>query len=146
MAIDIETYGSVALAKSGVYRYAEAGDFEILLFGYAFDDEPAQVIDLASGAKLPGEILSALSDPRVIKTVFNANFERTCLEKYLNLPIPSAEWHCSMAHALYLGLPASRMQGLTPSRLQNVRKNWLGDFKNAWKNWNRKNSFHLCHR
>ena len=37
LSIDLETYSSADIGKSGVYRYAEAQDFEILLLGYSFD-------------------------------------------------------------------------------------------------------------
>lgn len=107
LAIDIETFSSVDLTRCGVYRYTESEDFEILLFGYAFDDEPARVIDLASGEELPDDIQTALTDPTVIKTAFNANFERTCLAKHLNKPMPPEEWRCSAVHALTLGFPGS---------------------------------------
>ena len=65
MGIDIETYSSAPLPKCGVYRYCDAPDFEILLFSYAFDDEPVQTIDLASGETLPKEAISALEDPDI---------------------------------------------------------------------------------
>jgi hypothetical protein len=79
LAIDIETYSSIDLRTSGVFAYTEANDFEILLFAYAFDDEEVQIIDLAQGEELPNEIIEALTDPSIIKTAFNAQFERTCL-------------------------------------------------------------------
>ncbi|ABO49725.1 DNA-directed DNA polymerase [Desulforamulus reducens MI-1] len=105
LGIDIETYSRVDLTKSGVYAYAEAEDFEILLFGYAFDDEPVQLIDLASGEQLPDNVLNALTDPEIIKTAFNANFERTCIAKHFNRPMPPEQWRCTHVHALTLGLP-----------------------------------------
>lgn len=105
LSIDIETYSSVDLTKCGVYAYTQAEDFEILLFGYAFNNDPVEVIDLASGEQIPDEVTNAITDPAVIKTAFNANFERTCLAKYLNKPMPPEEWRCSQAHALTLGLP-----------------------------------------
>ena len=71
------------LIKSGVYAYTASPHFEILLFAYAFDDAEVQIIDIASGEKLPNEIITALTDDRIIKTAFNVNFERTCLSKYL---------------------------------------------------------------
>ena len=83
ISLDIETYSSVDLNKSSVYRYSEAPDFEILLFGYSVDDNPMQVVDLACGERIPEEILAALTDERVIKWAFNANFERVCLSRYL---------------------------------------------------------------
>ena len=107
LAIDIETYSSVSLQKSGVYAYAESPDFEILLFGYAWDDDPAEVIDLASGQDLPDEIKSALYDPEILKMAFNASFERTCLSKFLGQTTPPEQWSCTAVMARELGLPGS---------------------------------------
>lgn len=105
LSIDIETYSSVDLIKSGVYAYCESPDFEILLLAYAVDDEEVQVVDLASGEKISADILDAITDPAVIKTAYNANFERTCLAKHFHQPMPSEQWRCSSVHALMLGLP-----------------------------------------
>jgi len=69
LAIDIETYSSVSLQKSGVYAYAQSDDFDILLFGYAWDDGPVEVIDLARGQSLPQELQNALYDPEILKLV-----------------------------------------------------------------------------
>ncbi|WP_153726524.1 DNA polymerase [Heliorestis convoluta] len=107
LAIDIETYSSVDLTQSGVYAYCEAHDFEVLLFAYAIDDAEVEIVDLASGEKIPEEIRKAITDPAVIKTAYNANFERTCLAAYLNQPMPSEQWRCSAVHALLLGLPGN---------------------------------------
>lgn len=107
LAIDIETYSSVSLLKSGVYAYAESPDFEILLFAYAFDDEPVSVVDIAQGESLPDDVLSALFDKGVLKTAFNANFERTCLSRWLAVDMPPAEWSCTAVMAKELGLPNS---------------------------------------
>ncbi|WP_422447845.1 DNA polymerase [Thermoanaerobacterium sp. DL9XJH110] len=105
LGIDIETYSSVDLARCGVYAYTEAPDFEILLFGYAFGDEPVMVIDLAQGEQLPPEVFEALTNPNIIKTAYNANFERTCIAKYFRISTPPEQWRCSAVHALTLGLP-----------------------------------------
>lgn len=107
LAIDIETYSSVDLKSCGVYAYTEAPDFEILLFGYAFDDEPVQIIDLASGEKMPKHLLKAIADPKITKTAFNANFERTCITMHFctPIPLPPEDWRCTQVHALTLGLP-----------------------------------------
>lgn len=83
ISIDIETYSSTNLQKSGVYRYAESDDFEILLFGYSVDGSDVKVIDLCMGEKIPEDILDALTDTSVIKWAFNAQFERVCLSRYL---------------------------------------------------------------
>lgn len=83
LSIDIETYSPVNLGKSGVYRYCDSEDFEILLFGYSVDAGPVQVVDLAAGEKIPAHILAALTNGEVTKWAFNASFERVCLSKYL---------------------------------------------------------------
>ena len=105
MGIDIETYSSAPLPRCGVYRYCDAPDFEILLFSYAFDDEPVQTIDLASGEKLPKEVISALEDPGIIKVAYNAQFERVCLSRYLRHWLDPHQWRCTMVMAAYLTLP-----------------------------------------
>lgn len=104
LSIDIETYSSVEIKTAGVYKYIESPDFEILLFSYAFDEGPVQTIDLTK-EKLPQFIIDTLLDPNIIKTAYNANFERVCLSKHLNVHLPVEQWRCSSVHALYLGLP-----------------------------------------
>lgn len=111
LSIDIETYSSAPLSKCGVYKYVEAPDFEILLFGFSADCGPVQVIDLACGEKLPHEITTALTDEAVMKWAFNANFERICLSHFLGLPtgeyLDPSQWRCSMVCAATMGLPLS---------------------------------------
>lgn len=127
LSIDIETYSSISLQKSGVYRYVEAPDFEILLFGYSVDSGPVQVIDLACGEKIPEAVMEALTDDTVIKWAFNANFERICLSQHLknlgisldpfhdNHPLSTEcarylnpeSWRCSMIWSATMGLPLS---------------------------------------
>ncbi|MGO3752004.1 MAG: DNA polymerase [Peptoniphilaceae bacterium] len=107
LSIDLETYSSVDLGKSGVYKYAESEDFEILLFAYSIDDGEVKVIDLASGEIIPEEILSALNDESVEKWAFNANFERVCLSRCLGKRLKPQGWYCTMIWSAYLGLPLS---------------------------------------
>ena len=107
LSIDLETYSSVDLGKSGVYKYAESEDFEILLFAYSINDGEVKVIDLASGEIIPEEILSALSDENVEKWAFNANFERVCLSRFLGKRLKPRGWYCTMIWSAYLGLPLS---------------------------------------
>jgi DNA polymerase len=97
------------LLKSGVYAYAESPDFEILLFSYAFDNEPIECIDITQdeGKELPFDIMSALCDPEILKTAFNANFERTCLSAFYGMEMPPEQWECTAVLARQLGLPAS---------------------------------------
>jgi DNA polymerase len=81
--VDLETFSSAGIAKTGVYSYCEADDFEVLLFGYSVDAGPVQVVDLANGEQLPMEIRCALPELSVTKWAFNASFERVCLSRYL---------------------------------------------------------------
>ena len=125
--IDLETFSSNDLSKCGVYKYSEADDFEILLFGYSVDGSEVQVVDLASGESIPDEIIDALTDDDVIKWAHNSQFERVCLSRYLrdrgisldpvhdNHPLSTEcvqylnpeSWRCSMIWGAYLGLPLS---------------------------------------
>ena len=114
LEIDIETYSSVSLQKCGVYKYAESPDFQILLFGYSIDGNEVRTIDLASGEKLPAEVLDALTDESVTKWAFNAQFERICLSRYLadlglmtERYLDPESWRCVMVWSAYMGLPLS---------------------------------------
>ena len=127
ISIDIETFSSVDLGKSGVYRYAEGEDFEVLLFGYSVDGGEAQVINLACGEEIPPAIISALSDPTITKWAFNAQFERICLSRFLGFPtgtyLDPSGWHCTMVWSATLGLPLSlegvgSVLGLEKQKLQ----------------------------
>ena len=107
LSIDLETFSSIDLGKSGVYKYAESEDFEILLFAYSIDDGGVKVIDLASGDIIPEEILSALCDESIEKWAFNANFERACISRFLGERLNPKGWYCTMIWSAYLGLPLS---------------------------------------
>ena len=128
ISIDIESYSSVNLKECGLYRYSEAPDAELLLFGYSTDGEPVTVIDVAQGEKIPKEILAALSDETVTKWAYNASFERIFLSIWLQRNYPEyfrsysipedtvgrylnpASWKCTMTWAAYMGLPLSLEQ------------------------------------
>lgn len=125
LMMDLETKSDVDITKAGVYRYADSPYFDILLFAYSVDDNPVQVVDLASGEQLPEEILNALTDDRIQKHAFNASFERVCLSVWLRRNYPERfishgspedacgnylspnAWRCTMVAAAYLGLPLS---------------------------------------
>jgi len=105
LGIDIETYSSNDLIKGGVYKYVEADDFEILLFGYAYGDDEVQVIDLTAFEGIPDRVLHDLTDPAVTKMAYNANFERTCISKQYGIECDPLQWKCTSVWALALGLP-----------------------------------------
>lgn len=104
LAIDIETYSDIDITKAGVYPYVESPAFLILLFAYRFNNEEVKIIDLTA-EPLPKDIIKALSDPTVIKTAYNANFERVCLSKHLNTTLPIDQWRCTALQASLLGYP-----------------------------------------
>lgn len=103
--IDLETFSSVNLKKAGLYKYVQSPDFEILLFAYAYDNDPVTVIDMAQGEKLTEQLIYDLKNPEVIKMAHNAAFEFYCLSKFYVTKLE--QWRCSMVHALYCGYPAS---------------------------------------
>ncbi|GAB2547193.1 DNA polymerase [Gracilibacillus alcaliphilus] len=105
--IDIETYSSVDLAKSGVYRYVEAEDFEVMLFAYSVDRGPVHIVDLANGEVIPNEIEQAIFNKEITKWAFNAQFERVCLSKHFKQHLSPDDWRCTMIWSAYLGLPLS---------------------------------------
>ncbi|NOW84302.1 DNA polymerase [Clostridium beijerinckii] len=109
LSIDVETYCDLDIKDVGAYKYCEHPSFEILLFAYAFNDEPVQIIDFMNNELLPEEVINALHDPQIIKSAFNANFERNALKNHTFLPdgMPPEQWQCTMIKALTLGLPGS---------------------------------------
>lgn len=104
LSIDIETFSSVDIKKSGLYKYVQAADFQILLFAYSFDYGPVNIIDLAQGEQLTPGLVYALQDPNVIKHAYNAPFEWYCLNKFFYSPLE--QWRCTMMHGLYCGYTA----------------------------------------
>ena len=113
MSVDIETYSSIDLSKTGVYRYVEAPDFDILLIGFSIDGGPVEVIDCTARhnnyeeEKKMVQFKKHLYEPECIKKAFNANFERTCLAKWLGKEMPPEEWRCTMIKCLTMGLPGN---------------------------------------
>jgi len=105
LSLDIETYSDISLTDCGVYKYVNTPNFEILLLAYAFDDEPVQIVDLASGEDIPERVKKAIFDKNIIKTAFNAQFERVCLAKHFNTYLSPESWQCTMVQAAALGIP-----------------------------------------
>jgi len=90
-----------------VARYVQSSDFEILLLAYAYDDEEVKVIDLAQGEDLPPGVRFDLTNPKVIKTAFNAAFEIATISRHFDIKLDPSQWQCTSVAALYLGLPNS---------------------------------------
>lgn len=111
LSLDLETYSSADLNKTGVYRYAESPDFAILLFGYSVDGGDVRVVDIASGETVPEDVIAALMDDTVEKWAFNSSFERVCLSRFIGLPtgeyLDPTLWKCSMVWSAYMSLPLS---------------------------------------
>lgn len=125
LSIDLETFSSVDIKKAGMYKYVQSPDFEILLFAYSFDNGPVQIVDMAQGELLPGDVIRALADPNVIKQAYNASFEWYSLNKFYYAPLE--QFRCTMMHGLYCGYTA----GLGPTAVaiglpQDKRKMSVG--------------------
>ena len=109
--IDIETFSSINISKSGAYKYVESEDFEVLLFAYSIDGGKTEIVDIVNGEELSEEIIQALLDDNIIKWAFNAQFERICLSRFLKLPkgtyLNPKSWRCTMIWSAYMGLPFS---------------------------------------
>lgn len=104
--IDVETYSSVDIKESGAYKYIESPDFEILIIGYALDDGPVKIVDLAQGEEMPEEFEEALLDPDCVKVAHNAVFERLSFKR-IGYNVPAEQWYCTSVKAAYCGLPLS---------------------------------------
>ena len=125
--IDIETYSPESLADCGVHRYAAHPDFRILLFAYAFGDNPVTVIDLASGMTLPAPVRRALTDPKITKVAHNATFERTCIGAMMGQQLDPEQWECTMTQCARCGLPmslgeAAKALGLEAQKMTEGKK------------------------
>ncbi len=107
LSIDLETYSDVDLIRCGVYAYVASSSFEILLLAYGYDEEEVTLVDLASGEKIPVQVLLDLENKSVIKSAFNAQFERTCLSRYLKKSLSPVSWYCTAVQSSMLGLPLS---------------------------------------
>lgn len=105
LSIDLETYSEIDIAKCGSFRYIDDESFEILLLGYAFDDEPVTVIDLTADEEVPADFLAALYDPEVTKTAWNCAFERFGLWKHFGRYCPPEQWSDTMILSAVCGLP-----------------------------------------
>lgn len=119
LAIDIETYSDIDIMENGVYKYVDSDNFKILLFAYAFDDEPVEIVDLENGEKLPERVMAALLNPAIVKTAFNAQFERVAINKFFN--IQTTNWECTMVKAWSLGFTGNlelvgQILGLPPDQ------------------------------
>ena len=90
--IDIETFSSVDIGKSGAYKYSMSDDFQILLFAYSVDGQDVKIVDLAQGEVIPGEVLDLLKDDSCIKYAYNAVFEWWCLNM-AGIETPLEQWH-----------------------------------------------------
>ena len=127
LSLDLETYSDIDLVKCGVYAYVDSPKFEILLMAYSFDEGEVKIIDLELGEVMPEEVKEAVLSEDVIKTAFNANFERICLSRYFNSSLKADSWHCSAVQASMLALPlnlegVSEVLGLNNKKMKEGKE------------------------
>lgn len=122
LSIDVETFSSISLKKCGVHNYVESPDFEIMLFGYSFDDEPAYCIDLMNWEQLPMRVMEALTDPLVKKTAWKADFEIACIEKHFKMVMVLSQWECTMSKAAMYGFPLKLEKCAEAMKLTELKK------------------------
>jgi DNA polymerase len=128
LRIDLETYSDVDLKKCGVHKYVESDNFQVMLFGFKYGSGQAYVVDLMAGEEIPAHILTAIDDPTIQKTAYNAAFELACLNKHFGRALDVKQWRCTSVHALYLGMPGNladvgRVVGLPPEK-QKMSIGW----------------------
>ena len=133
LSIDIETFSEVDLPKAGVYAYSDHPSFEILLFAYAFDDEPTGIIDLKCGEQLPRRVLDALTDPACIKTAFNAAFERTCISRYLGVHLKPEGWQCTAVQSAISEFSPEAWTALVESVTVTAKDDIRFNFRNGMR-------------
>lgn len=119
--IDIETYSSVDIRKSGMYKYVESKDFEILIFAFVIDDNHVKAIDLKSGQQVPRDIILMLESPEVLKLAHNAQFERVCISKHFKLTLHASQWECTMAKSAAAGWPLNLDQAAKAMALEELK-------------------------
>lgn len=130
LSIDIETFSAVDLKKCGVHRYCMDPSFEVMLFQYAYGEDPVTVIDLTKGERIPDEVVHDLWNPEIIKNAFNAAFETTCLSVHFGRQMDVSQWRCTSVRALMHGLPNSlgevcEVVGLPPEFIKDMRGHGL---------------------
>lgn len=128
LSIDIETYSSVDIKKSGLYKYVQSPDFEILLFAYSWDGGPVEIVDLKQGEFIPHEVIQALFATDTTKHAYSAAFEWYCLCKHFAVTRPDTwlkQWRCTQIHGLYLGYPAGLGKVGEAMGLPRTRRKWV---------------------
>ncbi|MGM9540132.1 MAG: hypothetical protein ACI3UA_05485, partial [Anaerovibrio sp.] len=106
ISIDLETFSSEPIGKTGAYKYVQSDDFEIMLLAYSVDYGPVEIVDLASGELIPDWLYAAIKSPEYIKHAYNAAFEWYCLSKFYGELLPLEQWRDTMLHGMYCGFPA----------------------------------------
>ena len=109
---DLETYSECPISR-GAYRYAEDPSTEVLLWGYAVDDQPARVWDVTAGP-MPEDLRAALKEVLACRASIvwhnGMNFDTNVLALNKNgvkVAIPRSQIIDTMVIAYQHGLPGA---------------------------------------
>lgn len=123
--LDTETYSETDIRSAGAYKYMEDPSFEILLLPYAWNDEPARVLDLTDKSyetyQELQDIIAGLNDPDVIKVAHNTPFERGAYFRQFGFYQPTEQWVDTMILCAMNGLPMSLDAAGAALRLQEQK-------------------------
>lgn len=119
--LDFETYSPLSVKVVGSYKYAEHPDTEVLLIGYAFDDDPIKCIFYPDESErqefhtdVIDEIIRSQTDEdypyEIIICAHNYQMERNIwngpgIKKYGWPTIDNRNWDCTSLRARAVGLP-----------------------------------------
>lgn len=127
VSLDFESFSETDLPVYGLDRYSADPSTKILMASYSINDSPAKLWTLEDGSKFPAELRDALEDPEVIKTAFNAGFERVMTNRVLKIKSPIKNWRCTMALAYMQSFTGGLGEvGAQIELPQDLQKNKIG--------------------
>lgn len=105
LGLDYETFSETDI-KSGLDRYSNCDSTEVLMLGWAFDDDEPSLW-LPHIEPMPRDLKDALTLPGVEKRAWNATFEILITLNVLGMELDLTQWIDPMIMAHYCSLPGS---------------------------------------